>query len=500
MARVVNHYPHAGSSTPDAQPWDNWLLREAAEPDGTFRSDHGPFTHWKRTLRTEASNDGSTSAIETIDFRLASPLWRPILTPIIKRYLRRPMATPAPWWAPPDRLDERSAFALSLLAIATLAAAYLGTLLSQTITFVADEFEADRGTQGLVTGVTRVGALLALVIVARADKVGRRRMLLAAGTGATLFAIGTALAPTIWVFAGTQTLSRGLSTGFAILIGVNAAEESPAGSRAWVTSVLALCAGLGSGMVLWLVPIADAGTRSWRWLYVVAVGVLPVLWFLRNRITETRRFERLQQGLSAAKAPVTAAMRKRFVMLATVGFALSMFSAPSSNFQNEYLRDERGFSGARISLFSTIVSTPIGIGVAIAGPLADRRGRRLVGAVGVLGGVGFGVLRYGFGGPLMWFAGVLTTVIGAATIPALGVYGPELFPTSRRGMANGLLTCVSVVGSVLGLWFVGEMTQRWSFGRVFAWLAVVPLLSIAVIARYPKTAQRALEELNPEDA
>jgi len=102
----------------------------------------------------------------------------------------------------------------------------------------------------------------------------------------------------------------------------------------------------------------------------------------------------------------------------------------------------------------------------------------------------------------MWIAGVLGTVIGAATIPALGVYGPEMFPTSRRGLANGLLTTVAVVGSVIGLNFVGQVTENlgWSFGQAFALLAIAPLLAIFVVARYPETAQRALEDLNPEDA
>jgi MFS family permease len=152
-------------------------------------------------------------------------------------------------------------------------------------------------------------------------------------------------------------------------------------------------------------------------------------------------------------------------------------------------------------LYAAIVNTPIGIGVAIAGPQADRRGRRVVGIIGIIGGIGFAVLRYGFGGSIMWITGSLATIVGAATIPALGVYGPELFPTSRRGLANGMLTCVAVVGSVIGLVFVGQVTENWnwSFGKAFAVLAIVPLLAVFVVARYPETSQRELEELNPED-
>ena len=265
--------------------------------------------------------------------------------------------------------------------------------------------------------------------------------------------------------------------------------------------MLALFAGLGSGVVLWLLPLAGSGERAWRLLFLLSALIFPVLWGLAKKLTESRRFNALQQR-EGPPAPISPLMRRRFVMLATVGLALSMFSAPASNFQNEYLRSERGFSATRISLFSAVVNTPVGIGVAIAGPQADRRGRRMVGIIGIIGGITFAVMRYGVSGPLMWIAGGLGTVIGAATIPALGVYGPEMFPTSRRGLANGLLTCIAVVGSVIGLIFVGQVTENlgWSFGQAFGLLAIIPLLAVFVVARYPETAQRALEELNPEDA
>ena len=44
----------------------------------------------------------------------------------------------------------------------------------RSITFVADDFDADRTTQGLVTGLTRIGALLALLVVVVADGRPRR--------------------------------------------------------------------------------------------------------------------------------------------------------------------------------------------------------------------------------------------------------------------------------------------------------------------------------------
>ncbi len=471
------------------------MVQEQVVDNSTFELAEGPFRVWKRSLA--ATDEGLLT--ETTEFRLATPL---LAAPFGWLYgwaiRKRRLATDAPFWAPPQRFDAQGAHAFTLLIAATMAAAYLGTLLSQTITFVADDFGADRGTQGLVTGMTRIGALLSLLIVYFADRLGRRRMLVISGLGAASFAVLAAASTNIWFFGSAELVSRGLTTGLGLLIGIFAAEEAPAGSRAWTASILALFAGLGSGMVLWLIPLADTSRGGWRILFVVAVLAIPVIVALGRRLPESRRFTSLSER-KTAPAPITSSMRRRFTMLAMVGFASSMFAAPSSNFQNEYLRDERGFSGTQISLFSTVTSTPIGIGVAIFGPMADRRGRRVIGAIGILAGVGFNVIRYGFGGPLMWVAGTLSTVIGAAAIPALGVYGPEMFPTSRRGLANGLLTLVAVVGSMIGLAFVGEMSERWSFGTTFAILAIVPVLATAILRWYPETANKALEDLNPED-
>src|SRR3546814_15701433 len=64
--------------------------------------------------------------------------------------------------------------------------------------------------------------------------------------------------------------------------------------------------------------------------------------------------------------------------------------------------DERGFSAARISMFSILTTTPGGIGVLIGGRLADTRGRRVVGAVGIAGGVGLTVAMVLASGWSMW--------------------------------------------------------------------------------------------------
>jgi MFS family permease len=92
-------------------------------------------------------------------------------------------------------------------------------------------------------------------------------------------------------------------------------------------------------------------------------------------------------------------------------------------------------------------------------------------------------------------------VIGGAAIPALGVYGAELFPTGNRGKASGLISMLALVGSSIGLVAAGwALDQAIGYGTVMAVLAVGPLVVAALVAIiYPETAHHELEDLNPED-
>jgi hypothetical protein len=310
-------------------------------------------------------------------------------------------------------------------------------------------------------------------------------------------------------------------------------------------SVLAMTAALGAGLCVANVSYADAAEGAWRIAYLVPLLAVPAIWRVARRVPETHRFARqaaaraapgrasvpapvLPHGTSGAGAPApsTAAPlepdaatagpgevrgrahprrrldRGRFVLLAASGFAWSIFLAPAAQFLNEYLRTERGFSSLEITIFVLATNTPGGIGIVAGGRLADRRGRRIVGVIGIAGGVGFTVISYLVWGWPLWATSVLAALIGALAIPALGVYGPELFPTSQRGLANGGLQVVSVAGSSLGLLVAGWLGDHFdALGPAMAILAIGPLvLIVLILAWYPETARRELEDLNPTDA
>ncbi|MDQ6798721.1 MAG: MFS transporter, partial [Actinomycetota bacterium] len=192
---------------------------------------------------------------------------------------------------------------------------------------------------------------------------------------------------------------------------------------------------------------------------------------------------------------------RRLWLLAMGGLLTNLFFAPQSQFTNRYLLVDRGFSGGRIGLFSIVTSTPAVIGIMAGGRLADTHGRRRVGAFCLAVGAAFTVLFFFSAGWDSWAWAMAAMTVSNASIPALAVYGPELFPTSLRGRANGIVAVCALSGSAVGLVAAGVLSDTFSsIGLAMGCLAVGPaLVAVLVLTRYPETARRELEDLNPED-
>ena len=327
-------------------------------------------------------------------------------------------------------------------------------------------------------------------------------MLLYTGVSSCVLTVLGGLSPNIVVLGGTQLLARGLSTALGIIVAIMAVEEMPTRSRAWAASVLTMSAGLGSGMAVWILPIADVDIRGWRAIYLAAgLGVAVVLWAGR-RLPETRRFTDHADDEVELEAVDRDRRRRRFALLGVSLFLLAMFAAPASGFQNEFLRDERGFNGGDITIFTIVTSTPIGIGVLVGGYLAESWGRRPVAAIGLVAAAVGTVLSFVFAGPAMWVAKLVGNIVGAIAVPAMAVYGPELFGTHNRSQANALIVTIGVLGSAIGLVMVGALSDIWgNLATPVALTGLGPLaVAVLILVRFPETAGLDLEELNPEDA
>lgn len=473
------------------QPRDD-LLRERPDGVDAFEQEHGPFRDYRRTLHRGA--DGSVT--EHIEYRLVVPWWGWVFQKPFRRALAepRPAGSASPWWAPPDQLTARQANSLGLLAAAAMMSAFVNTIYGQTATFATDTFGID--DQGLSFGgaIVRVGVVIALPFAILADRVGRRRMIVLLAWLTPLCCALGAAAPNFWVLTATQTVARPLGLGLSLLAGVAAVEDMPKNSRAYAISMLAMAAGLGAGLPVAGLKLAELGSDAWRLVYLLALVYLPVAASLGRRLDETRRYEAVHH----IAPPMN---RRRLGLLALVAFMSNLFIAPVSFFQNDFLKDARGYSPGGITLFTLLTATPASIGLLFGGRLADINGRRRVIILcAPLSAVAIASV-YSLHGAPMWIAALGGGLLATTAYPALAVYRAELFPTGSRGAANALVTTTALLSGSLAILLVGALRDRdVAYAPVMAALAAAQVVSALIAWRfYPESAHLELEQLNPQD-
>ncbi len=480
------------------EPWDGFVReRPTGDGAGCFESDIGPMESYRRTVTVEPAPDGRSSVTQVVDYRLALPFVGflyalPIRSQLKHIPLRRGRP---PWWAPPDALDATVARALCALAVISMAAGYLGTLITQTMAFAGAEFAVGTAGQSTALAVGRADIVIAIAVAAIADRIGRRRILLVATVLAVGLSAAASLSPSLTALVLVQVPARGLTAGAIIVVSILAIEVVPSRSRAYALSILFMAGAFGAGQCVMSLPLADLGLRGWRLSYVLPLVYLPLVVRAARHLPESRRFK-------ARNAAVRLGGHgRRLLLLGSAGFLIQMFATPAGQLQNTFLRDERGFSATRIALFTLLTSTPGGIGVVVGGRLADVRGRRLVGAVSVIGGTLFTAVQFVSRGWSLWAWSTMGSILAGAGVPALAVYGPELFPTGVRGKANGILTAAARAGAVTGLLTAGLLSGAvGQLGRSLFILSAAPLaVAVLILVAYPETAGVELEHLNPED-
>src|SRR3954470_22919512 len=137
-----------------------------------------------------------------------------------------------------------------------------------------------------------LGALPAVLWGRRADRHGRRGVLLLTMVGYTIGSAATALSPTIEVFVACQFVTRCFLTAQVAVAWTMAAEHSPRPRRAIGLGGLATTRPPGTALsaILQAVVLSPLDA-SWRWLYVLSLPFLLLVLALSRSLPESTRYQ-----------------------------------------------------------------------------------------------------------------------------------------------------------------------------------------------------------------
>jgi MFS family permease len=402
-------------------------------------------------------------------------------------------------------LEARHVRVLSLLAAATFFQGYELEVITVALPQVRHTFGLSQGQASDWLALLAIGALPALLLARRADRSGRRRLLLVSITGLTVATAASAAAPTILCFALCQLCAGAFTALEATLSWTVVAEELPAGARGYGFGVLAMLSALGAGTaaLTWALLLSPHDL-SWRWLYAAATPVLLLAAFLRRRLPESSRFESAASGgrLAPSWRSLLRPPHARLLIIMCLASAFGALLTQAAAFVVDFMQTQGHLSASAANLIlvgAGALALPV---LAGAGSISDRLGRKRTGcsflALSVAGTLCFFFLA---SSPLGYFLALAVTYIGHfGAWPTLSGFSTELFPTSHRALASSASGIASVAGQSGSFLLAGLLIGlTGSLARAVAVLAAGPLIALVlIVVGFPETAGRDLDQTSGE--
>ncbi len=365
------------------------------------------------------------------------------------------------------------------------------------------------GELGSLFALLRFGTLFSLALAVAADRMGRRRLLIASVAGCALCNVATAFAQSGLALAWLQLGARCFLGGQILLAGVVVSEELAADNRGWGLGLLSAVGGMGGALALLVYAFVDQLPYGWRSLFGVgSFGLLCVPWLWRS-LKETRRFSDRQSrtDVSSLGRPVWQPLRDivrrhgwRLAALMGVIAPVALILEPGSVFISKHLQDDLGYSPGGVGILMAICGIATPLGNMVSGTTADRFGRKpvtiftslLLSVAVALFYNGAGTVALAFGLALLFLSigGIMVLHTALAT---------ELFPTAFRSTAAGVREAAGTVGASSGLWILSLLYgATGSHSESITWVLLLTPIAPIILLFVPETARRELEEIAPD--
>ena len=369
---------------------------------------------------------------------------------------------------------------------------------------------------GTALGGTLVGwALGGTIGSVMADYVGRKKMLMISILGYCAFTALTAFSQSITTlivlrFLTGMFLGTEWSTGTALV-----AETWPTSARAKALGVMQ--SGYGAGFflaaALWLVIQPIGGPDGWRCMFIF--GVLPAvaLLYIRRKVPESKLWlEAVAHEQEDARSHKGAG--RKFTVLrvieekgaiARIGAVLIIASVTVSVFYGitaltgphiGAIAAKQGLVASKWASISALVYNGGSIlGYVSAGFISDAIGRKPYMYISFCGAIMSGMLMY-FCPPILSAELCCVLVLGIFTLGVFSwmpIYLPELFHTSVRATASGLIfNMARLVSFPMPILTAFLFSSLGGYQPTVMALTLLYVLAIAALITLPETKGRAL--------
>lgn len=405
----------------------------------------------------------------------------------------------------PPALTRRQWKILALVSAASFFDNYDAGLFSLALKQIQEDLAMPDERLGVFSSIVMFGSMLAVLLTWAADRLGRRRVLMATIVAYTVLTGATAFSPSAEVFIALQFLARMfISAEYALAI-VVIGEELDDDARGWGIGALAALSACGHGLAYFLFAFVEILPMGWRSLYLVGLGPLVMIAWFRRDMAETPYYQRFAETNASTGFldPLVGLLRQypgRFAAIGSIFLLLGLAERAAFFFAPKYLQDVHGFPPAVVGMMGFFGGALGVFANTLAGRWSDRFGRRpttlLFLSVMPLAVIAFYNAWWGFL-PFLWVA-LLFFGMGSGVL--LAMYGVELFPTSYRSTAAGARVTLSTLGAVAGLSL--ESALYAAFGS--HWIAISALATLALVAplivwlAFPETTGRSLDDIAPE--
>jgi MFS transporter, putative metabolite:H+ symporter len=400
------------------------------------------------------------------------------------------------------RLTDAHRRLLFLLGAACFSEGFDFATLTVALPQIRSTFGLSHMHADLWVALLYLGALPAVLWGRRADRRGRRGVLLLTMVGYTIGSAATALAPTVEVFVACQFVTRCFLTAQVAVAWTMAAEDLPAERRGIGFGVLALASALGTGMsAIVEAVVLSPLDASWRWLYVLSLPFLLLVLALNRSLPESVRYQSVadRHDISQGRAGLLGRPPyRRPLLLICLMILLGNLATEATVFAVDFMETDRGLSASSANLLlvaAGAVALPV---LMLSGRLSDNIGRRRVCMAGLLVQAGglllFFIVARGVAGLGL---ALMTTYIGLFAAWTTGnAFAVELFPTALRGAASAASTIAKLMGQSASFAVSALLLAATHRSSVtVAVLVIGPVIAAVIIGvALPETSRRELTD------